>query len=119
MPTEVRQIIFTSEELYNALKIFRERRRNPMPDAPVDRVAVLADPDIRTVILFGPDDSGVRPESVEISSDEMATSLILYCIDHKIPLPVTASKHLQVFGGSVGLVIHKSADTSASANPIL
>ena len=33
------------------------------------------------------------------------------------PKTIREHKHLQVFGGSVGLVIHKSADTTASAEP--
>ena len=119
MPTEVRHIIFTSEELFEALKIFRDRRRSPMPDAPIDRLAILSDPDIRAIVVFGPASDGTRPAPVEADADEVATAIILFCIDNKIPLPVTSSKHLQMFGGSVGLVIHKNANTVARMFPDL
>ena len=118
MPTEVRQIIFTSEELYDAVRVFRLRRRAPLPAAPLDRLALVADPEIRALVVFVADSSGQRPPPVEVGSDELATALILYCIDNKIPIPVAATKHIQMFGGSIGLVIHKNAQSTAQPHHV-
>ena len=107
MPTEIRHIIFSSEELFIALKEYRKRRREPLPSGSVVKFTIEQTPELSAVTRIAPE-SG-EPERVFVSNrDELATALIMYCIDNKIPMPVKSTKFLQMFGGSLGLVITKN-----------
>ena len=105
MPTEIRHIIFTHEELFGAYRSYRERRRQPLPDRDLAELSVSSDPDIRVAISFQGD--GDDNPVVNAGVDELATALIMYCIDNRIPMPVQSTKYLQLFGSSIGLVITK------------
>ena len=76
-----------------------------MPDGTLERFAIWSDPEIRAEFDIGSDG---QLETVGADRDELATALIMYCIDHRIPIPVKSSKFLQVFGESPGLVITKN-----------
>ena len=105
MPTELRHIVFSAEEAFTAVKEYRRRRREPLPDGTLERFAIWSNPDIRAEFDIGSDG---QLETVGADRDELATALIMYCIDHRIPIPVKSSKFLQVFGESPGLVITKN-----------
>lgn len=105
MPTELRHIVFSAEETFTAVKEYRRRRREPLPDGTMQRFAIWSEPEIRVEF-----DIGLNGEAETVASDrdELATALIMYCIDHRIPIPVKSAKFLQVFGESPGLVITKN-----------
>lgn len=110
MPTEIRHIIFSSEELFIALKEYRKRRREPLPGGPVVKFALEQTPELSATVRIAPETG--EPERVFVSNrDELATALIMYCIDNKIPMPVKSTKFLQMFGGSLGLVITKNVSS--------
>ena len=107
MPTEIRHVIFSSEELFIALKEYRKRRREPLPSGPVVKFTIEQSPELSAVIRIAPENGD--PEKVFVSNrDELATALIMYCIDNRVPMPVKSTKFLQMFGGSLGLVITKN-----------
>ena len=110
MPTEIRHIIFSSEELFIALKEYRKRRREPLPSGSVVKFAIEQSPELSAITRIAPESGD--PEKVFVSNrDELATALIMYCIDNKVPMPVKSTKFLQMFGGSLGLVITKNVST--------
>lgn len=110
MPTEIRHIIFSSAELYVALKEYRRRRDDPLPEGTVLRFDIEPGPEIRADVLIARDD-GAPDLRLLVRRDELAAALIMYCIDRKIPMPVKSTKFLQLFGGSLGLVITKNAQS--------
>lgn len=107
MPTEFRHIIFTREELLAAIKGYRKRRRDPLPAGSIISFSLEKDPYLHVVLRVAPD-SGEGPVRFTVERDELANALIMYCIDYRIPMPVESTKFLQIFGGSVGLVITKN-----------
>jgi hypothetical protein len=110
VPTEIRHIIFSSEELFVALKDYRKRRREPLPTGSVVKFTLEQVPALSVAVRIAPDTG--EPERVFVANrDELATALIMYCIDNKIPMPVKSTKFLQIFGGSLGLVITKNLST--------
>ena len=50
--------------------------------------------------------------TVTISAEILAASLILFCINHKIPIPVEATKRLQKVGDGVALFVVKRHKTA-------
>lgn len=111
MPTEFRHIIFSHEETLTAIVEYRKRTSDPLPSGNVVKFVAIGDPDIRVEMVIDPDQlRGQR--RVVISRDDLATALIMYCIDHHIPMPVKSTKFLQLFGALVGLVITKNVSAS-------
>lgn len=110
MPTEIRHIIFSSEELFVALKEYRKRRRDPLPTGSVVKFTLEQVPELSVTVRVAPETGGAERVLVA-NRDELATALIMYCIDNTIPMPVKSTKFLQVFGGSLGLVITKNLST--------
>ncbi len=108
MPTEIRYIIFTGEELIGALVAYRRRSGAPLPSGDLIRLTLFGEPDIRAELVTGRDRSSVR-HRVIAGTDELLTALIMYCSDHRIPLPVNSSKFVQIMGGNLGLVVTKNA----------
>ena len=107
MPTEFRHIIFTQDETISAIVEYRRRMSNPLRPGHVTRYDLASEPDIRIDLEITPDTEQKRRRMV-VPRDDLATALIMYCIDHRIPMPVKSTKFLQVFGGNVGLVITRN-----------
>ncbi len=107
MPTEFRHIIFTEDETVAAIVEYRRRMGTPLPSGNITKYDLMAEPDIHINLEIAPDRQPKR-QRLAVKRDDLATALIMYCIDHRIPMPVKSTKFLQVFGGSVGLVITKN-----------
>ncbi len=104
--------------MYVALKEHRRRRDNPLPEGTVLRFAIEPGPEIRADVVIARDDGG-QDLRLMVHREELAAALIMYCIDRKIPMPVQSTKFLQLFGGSLGLVITKNVQSEAigTGNP--
>ncbi len=107
MPTEFRHIIFSEDETIAAIVEFQRRSGNVLPAGTVAQCVLTAEPDIRVDLEIEPDGES-ESQWFAFSRDDLATALIMYCIDHRIPMPIKSTKFLQMFGSSVGLVITKN-----------
>lgn len=117
MPTEFRHIIFSRDELLSAIQDYRIRRRDPLPTGPVAHFSIVKDPALHAQLQIEVEE-GERSTELTIDRDELANALIMYCIDQQIPMPVQSNKFLQLFGGSVGLVITRNV-ASAEIGPVV
>lgn len=104
MPTEIRNIIFTTNEVLFAVKDFRQRKKDPLPSGSVLDCVILEKPNIHAMIDTACDPDGHKL-TLTFESEELAAALILFCINRKIPLPADAIKILQLFDGELGLVV--------------
>lgn len=104
MPTEIRNIIFTTNEVLFAVKDFRQRKKDPLPSGSVLDCVILEKPNIHAMIDMACDPDGHKL-TLTFESEELAAALILFCINRKIPLPADAIKILQLFDGELGLVV--------------
>src|SRR5579871_3518035 len=86
MPTELRRIVFTNDELRVALDNYMMRKGTPLPPGVITGVKISgADGGAITVDLRGSWD-GIS-NSVEIPARHVGAALIRFCKVSKIPLP--------------------------------
>lgn len=115
VPTEFRHIIFSHEETLAAIVEYRKRTSDALPSGNVIKFVVSEDPEIRVDMVIDPD--RVRGHRrVAVYRDDLATALIMYCIDRRIPMPIKSNKFLQVFNGNIGLVITKNVTAGQPGN---
>ena len=109
MPTEMRRIVFSNEELMNAINFFNAPN---IPKLPEGRIAAASiDPaDKSNIILrfisYNRDDE----RDIVISIPNLGAVLISYCIKNKIPMSKKASKTLKIIGDNVSLELHFGND---------
>jgi hypothetical protein len=104
LPAELRQITFTSTEVMVAIRDHRRRIRNPLPTGTVTGFEVRADNGVYADMAIADDMTGKRT-TIRITDEALAAALIFYCIDHKIPMPVRATKTLGLIEGELRLTI--------------
>lgn len=109
MPTEMRQIAFQQQEVARALLEYDRRRENKFPPGNIRTIEIEEDPDIRATVTI----EGIKGDmkAVKINAETLAASLILFCINHKIPIPVDSTKRLQKVGDGVALFVVKRHKT--------
>lgn len=107
MPTEIRHIIFTQDEVVRAAVDYHRRAGNPLPPGNVIKVVLEREPQVRCALHLGLDSDGSR-QLVWIEHQILAAALIFFCIQNRIPLPTKAAKELAVMGEKVALVVTKS-----------
>ena len=111
MPTEFRHIIFSRDELLEAIKGYRKRRRDPLPPGSILNYSIEEEPNLHVLLRVAPDRSD-EPVQLVFEKDELVNALIMFCIDQSIPMPIESAKFLQLFGKSVGLVITKNVSAA-------
>jgi len=106
MPREMRQIMFRAPEIMTAITEYHRRRSIALPHGTAVGCKV-ADEGGLSVTLIIKSDAGQSIE-LPIIAEVLAASLILYCINRKIPLPAEADKRLQKVGDDgVALIVIK------------
>ena len=109
MPTEMRKIVFTADELQAALVNYALRTNKKLPNATIDNILVEGKEGVTATVVYmreGTDEA----KSVEFSPNDVAASIILYCSTRQIPLPRDAKKVVVPIEESVGMII--KIDTS-------
>jgi|SRR5258707_9985606 hypothetical protein len=103
VPAELRLLTFSSNEVMIAIRDHRRRTRNPLPKGTVAGFEMRSDNGIYADMAIA-DDSG-KKTTVRINDEALAAALIFFCIDHKIPMPVKATKTLGLIEGDLRLTI--------------
>src|SRR5258706_7437050 len=105
MPTEMRHIVFTPNEVLRSITQYKHRRREPLPSGTISNLKIEEKPDVH-VVLFITDDNKRNTEELTFQGAELAAALVMYCIERKIPLPAArAKKTLRVFDKQLGLEV--------------
>ena len=105
MPSEIRSIIFSREELVTALTEFAKRKGRPLPPGSVFKCKVSAEPGVEVALAIAVDGED-RLEHVTFTAKDLGAALVFYCIQHEIPLPARgATKGLRVYGDSLALIV--------------
>lgn len=101
MPKEDRRIIFSKDEVYNAIYALSVQKQMKKPPAgAVKAVAESKDDDKQIVIdLENPADNAKA--RVEYSRDFLAAALMMFCRGAGIPLPKSARKSVMIADGDV------------------
>lgn len=109
MPTEVRYIAFSRQELYKALNKLQRARGAPLPAGAVKRLDVGAEPGISVALTIETDDGRVK--SLQFDRDQVGGALTLYCLESHIPLPRKSQRGLREIDGT--LVLTVTSETEA------
>jgi hypothetical protein len=104
LPAELRQIAFSATEVIIAVREHRRRTRNPLPTGTIAGFEMRSDNGIYADMAIADDATGNKT-TIRFNDEALAAALILYCIDHKIPMPVKATKSLGLFEGELRLII--------------
>ena len=105
MPTEIRKIVFSNEELKKAIVLFSQRTTNKLPEGDLVSCKVKSEDGITVRIQIRPLYSEGE-KTIVLSGTFIGAALSNYCMDCKIPIPRNATKSLQVIGDNVALQIN-------------
>jgi hypothetical protein len=107
MPSEIRKLIFSSEEVCEVIVGYCLRKGRTLPNSRIDSILVQPDSNDFLIAKFEPEDlkHKGREEAVSFTKEQVAAALIMYCRARKIPLPRSAEKSLEGEGGGVSLKI--------------
>lgn len=107
MISEVRHVIFSSDELMQAIVEYCRASKTPLPAGDVVG-STAAVPETGTglevaLIMRQPPD--FEDEPVAIENKVVGAALLRHCISKKVPLPRAASKSLELWDGNVALTL--------------
>jgi hypothetical protein len=106
MPRELRQIMFRAPEIMTAITEYHQRRAIALPYGTAVGCKVTDEPALSATLSIQAD--GGTMSEITVNAEVLAASLILYCINRKIPLPAEADKRLQKVGDDgVALIVIK------------
>ena len=107
MTSETRRIIFSSEELVQALIRHRRDEKQPLPESRIRGTKVEGGegPVPHITLLLDPAGGDGKP-TMDFRPTEVAVALIKFCRLKRIPLPKRAEKSLGVERGQIALVLH-------------
>jgi hypothetical protein len=102
MPTELRRIVFTNEELRQALNAQRIDGRPAVPFGQV-QAARFMEKTQGDVLVKIYDNTGDKHHEVILGNTFVAAALMAYCITIGVPLPRSAKKSIAISGDNIAL----------------
>ena len=107
MAAELRHIIFSKQEVVEAVQSYMRRSGERMPPGVVTRITVKSGEEIG--ILFQvTEDVSDKIHTFYVDGDKLTAALILHCKTNRIPLPYKAQKSLQMVGSNISMLVSKN-----------
>jgi len=111
MPIEVRRLLFSSDELAEALIAFNGHAKTKfLEPGRLDGITLTSGDEViaAKVALTGEDG---KSRAVDLDETVIGAAIIRFCRDHQVPLPIKAGKCLGIVDGQVALDITKPPRT--------
>ncbi|MGF1610275.1 MAG: hypothetical protein ACFCUQ_12820 [Kiloniellales bacterium] len=102
MPVEMRTLIFSRDEVAEALTEHAEQGGGSLPRGRVIYCQVGCGPDFSMVVKLGASER-TEIQTVTLDAEAVGAALIDFCLRRAIPLPRNASRSLQVLGEALAL----------------
>ncbi|MEQ1889577.1 MAG: hypothetical protein ABL951_10420 [Alphaproteobacteria bacterium] len=102
MPTEVKSIIFSNEELMNAINLFESANIPKLSDGRILSVSINPDEKENICILFLNFNKD-QERKILISIPNFGAILLNFCLKYKIPMARKATKKIKIVGDNVSL----------------
>ena len=102
MATEYRQIVFAPKEVVRAIVDYRKWRKDPLPEGRFAKFQMRTDPISADFAIHA---GGDAPKEFSAAADEIASALILFCINTKIPIPAKSKKDIKYVNERLALTI--------------
>ena len=116
MPSEMRKLVFTSDELREALINYALRTQRRLPAARIEHVAVAKAGGVTATFVYAPSDDH-SPDPIEFDETNVAAAIILYCRTREIPLPRGGRKILTPFEDSVAMLVQSDHPDPSVGTP--
>ena len=102
MPSEFRQILFSNKELIDALYEYDRTAQSKLLQGDIVSCTPVVE-DKAALRLQLMDLVSGEAQVASLSSELVAAVLLRYCIKHRIPIPKSAAKSIQVRGDQISL----------------
>jgi hypothetical protein len=102
MPTELRQLIFSRDELAAAIANYNGNASQDVPAGRIMFCKVMQNSGIFVTVKIVPDGE-TEVQTVHLDKNTVGAALMKYCLDNKIPMPKKASKSLQALGENIAM----------------
>ena len=102
MPIEMRTLIFSRDEVAQALAEHAEQGGGALPEGRVVYCQVGCGPDLAMVVKLVPPERA-QIQTITLDAEAVGAALIEFCLRRAIPLPRNASRSLQVLGEAIAL----------------
>jgi hypothetical protein len=110
MPAEIRHIIFSQEELVDALARHFSSRPTLLPGAEIVACKFGTDPEVGSITcsVFIRADESCEEEEKKLEPSLVAAAMLAYCITKRIPIAKKSSKGLRIMNGdlALSLILH-------------
>lgn len=113
MPKEVRYLLFSNEELYQALVADLREHAQSLPQGNLKNIHVGAS-DKPSIALVHVTEQGVE-STIRFENHEVLRAMIAHCGARKIPLSAKAAKTLEFKDGTVGMLCTLNVSLKATA----
>lgn len=100
MPIEMRTLIFSRDELIEA--ITDHAAATALSDGTIMLCSVTADPVLQVTLKLVPDGQSTI-ETVTLEAEAVGAALVHYCIERGIPVPQRSDRSLQAMGEAVAM----------------
>lgn len=114
MPTEMRKIVFSEEEIVKAVLSQNRHSVRKLPPGDIVQVKAKSAPEpLLELDIFDPESEATK--TIKLDTPYLAAAMLRFCIDSNIPIPRVADKSVQILGGSIALNISIDAGTTSFA----
>lgn len=109
MPSELRKVVFSKDEVWKAVVSHCMRAAIHMPNAPLEDVVVPSNFEPAVEMLFAGDQKGYF-RKVKLGLPEVAAALIRFCREQNVPLPKNGKKVLKPSDDGIAMLVNVGAD---------
>ena len=104
MPTEIRHVMFTSEEVTTAIRSYCLGSGRILPASAIFTIDGGEQPYVRVTSQIGP---AQRETSAFFAGEALIAPLLLFCQKKKIPLPLWGAKEVTTINDKLTLIIKR------------
>ncbi len=101
MPTETRTLVFSPDEVAEALAEFKDAGNGKMPAGDIIFCRVGEGTMDVTIKVMVPGSRDVLTAAV--GAEDVGAALVAYCLSRSVPLPLKSTRSLEVQGNNVAL----------------
>ena len=111
MPVERREIIFSTNEVLQAVNSYNRMKPDLLPQGTVQDVQIVEGDEIRLrVTIEMTYDDRRQAVEIEVKAVDTVELLVRGCLENNIPIPRRATKFLRLIEGSLALVIQVASE---------
>ena len=115
MPSEFRRVMFTNNELIEAIHDYNEISQDKLPPGIILTCTSVSQAEV-AVRLELVDQRSDETHVVELSPEVLGAALLRYCMKHRIPIPKSTTKSIQIHGDEVSLNVEIEGRSKRAAD---